>query len=413
MRTIYFAFSLCLLTSSCTGLAKPETRMREEEGAQVSSSADMFSSAAVLRPAPMTPLEPRPKTMDQSPPVNPSATRKVVYTGAVDLVVSSRQSALERIAALVEAKGGLVVRSSLAQIVVRVPPAAFDATLQEIERLGEVTDRSVDSEDITDQFVDVQGRLTIAKTSRDRLLSLLQNAKETKDVLSIEQEVRRLNEEIERMEGQLRVIDDRAQLATITVGVQERARPQTIGSRLESPFKWINMIGIEKLYDGSTWLYTPGPSWHFTRLFKGIPFKLATFSESPAPEGFVPISYYENNLLATTAGDSRLRVHRFEAEHKEEIGFWAMVLRKEFERQRGYEVIADEPFEIATKGLTGRVLRMETMFGGERWKYELYIVQRETWQKRLCTIEYARPVRESESDVAPTIDAAVKGMRVR
>jgi hypothetical protein len=81
---------------------------------------------------------------------------------------------------------------------------------------------SVDSQDVTEEFYDVEARIRNKKKQEERLLALLDTAAgELKDVLDIERELARVREEIERVEGRLRVLKDLTSLTTVNLRVRE------------------------------------------------------------------------------------------------------------------------------------------------------------------------------------------------
>jgi hypothetical protein len=88
--------------------------------------------------------------------------------------------------------------------------------------LGEVLDKAVTAEDVTDAFTAVDLRLTNARTTRDRLIALLAQAKDENEKLRILAQIRRLSEDIDVMEGQLRTLASLASFSRITVEVQAR-----------------------------------------------------------------------------------------------------------------------------------------------------------------------------------------------
>jgi hypothetical protein len=97
----------------------------------------------------------------------------------------------------------------------RVPVQDLDAVLDQLARLGEVKERSVSVEDVTDQQIDIQARLKNLVEARDRLRGHLQNAGELKDIVAVEAELTRVQTEIDSLEGRLKLLDASAALATI------------------------------------------------------------------------------------------------------------------------------------------------------------------------------------------------------
>jgi hypothetical protein len=157
--------------------------------------------------------------------------RRVIYNGSINLVVDSLQGMDEKIKKLVGEHEGKVAsyredrtygdRRS-ASWTLRVPSTSFDAVLNAIANLGVPESTNVDSEDVTEQFVDLEARLSNKKRLETELLKLLDEREgELKDVIAVKQELSGVREEIERIEGRLRYLRDRVELSTITVAARE------------------------------------------------------------------------------------------------------------------------------------------------------------------------------------------------
>jgi hypothetical protein len=68
---------------------------------------------------------------------------------------------------------------------------------------------------VTERVVDLDGRLTSAQASADRLRALIAQAATTSDIITVEKELEAREAEIESMQGARRVLRDRVDLATI------------------------------------------------------------------------------------------------------------------------------------------------------------------------------------------------------
>jgi hypothetical protein len=205
-------------------------------------------SAEQNQQAPTTPSKsPAPKTTPTS-----STTEKhlVIYTAQFSILVGSVEDAMKDLAKRIEEWKGYVQTADLRRVTFRVPAVNFDRAVEEISRLGVVTAKQVQSQDVTRQFMDVRLRIEVAEASRKRLLALLEKADTTEALLKIENEIRRLTEEIERMKGDLRTLGDQIVYSTITVDFSakaaeaKQAAPRRGGL---SYFAWINQIGAENV----------------------------------------------------------------------------------------------------------------------------------------------------------------------
>lgn len=174
-----------------------------------------------------------------------ATARKTIHTASLSIEVARVDDALQRCVAAVERSGGFVAARDDAVLTCRVPASGFAAFVAELRGLGRVLHEALRAEDVTRQHRDLGIRLENAKASRERLLALLAKADKVEDLLRIEEQLRRLTDEIETMTAELKSLDDRIALATVTVSFTAvaTARP---GAR-PSFFDWINRIGVARV----------------------------------------------------------------------------------------------------------------------------------------------------------------------
>jgi hypothetical protein len=118
-----------------------------------------------------------------------------------------------------------------------VPASRLDAALTTLKPLGNVLHESQSGEDVTDQVVDIQARLSNARHTETRLVDLLQKRTgELDHVLAAEREIARVREEIERLEAQRKNLDRRVTFATLKLEViEEQQATLDLGPR---PVPW-------------------------------------------------------------------------------------------------------------------------------------------------------------------------------
>ena len=159
------------------------------------------------------------------------AERDVVYTSSLRVRVGDASKAATTARSYADDAGGYLAKQDAdltgaeeVAVTLRVPSARFDDVVERLAALGTVQDRSIDSDDVTDQVVDLKGRLENAKASADRLRELLAKAEVIQNVVTIEDRLTQRETEIEQLEGQLQVVQDQVQLATIRVTFTEKAK---------------------------------------------------------------------------------------------------------------------------------------------------------------------------------------------
>jgi archaellum component FlaC len=104
-----------------------------------------------------------------------------------------------------------------AEIVIRVPKDKFHAAIQEIESYGKVLNENVNSEDITQQYIDLKARLSNLQHQEKRLLEILELAKNVDEILAIEKELERVRGEIESLQGQINYLERNVEMSIISI----------------------------------------------------------------------------------------------------------------------------------------------------------------------------------------------------
>ena len=173
--------------------------------------------------------------------------RKMIYTAQFTVMVTTTDEAISQLLTKTTELGGYLARRHNTTLTVRVPAAKFRALLAAIPELGRVLSESMNANDVTDQHTDLTIRLENAAKSRQRLLALLEKATKVEDMIKIEDALRRLTGEIERMKGQLKLMNDQVAFSTVTVDLKANApQAKSRKQRRRSRFYWINRIGIEQ-----------------------------------------------------------------------------------------------------------------------------------------------------------------------
>jgi hypothetical protein len=114
-----------------------------------------------------------------------------------------------------------------AYVTVRVPSKTYAAFVADTVKLGRVLFQSETSDDVTQQHVDMQARLGNLQAEQARLRQLFARAKNVSDMLAIEQELTRVQGDIESLQAQITYLEGQAAMATVTIELTE---PQAIVS---------------------------------------------------------------------------------------------------------------------------------------------------------------------------------------
>ena len=152
--------------------------------------------------------------------------RLLIKRASLEIEANDVAKAAQEATSVVETTGGYVENTRTgderASLTLRVPAVELAAVLDRLAALGKEKQRRVSSEDVTDTVIDLEATLKNKIALRDRLRTLLERAKDVKEVLAVEEQLTRLQSEIDSMEGRLKSLRGKVQLATIDLSIQRR-----------------------------------------------------------------------------------------------------------------------------------------------------------------------------------------------
>lgn len=161
-------------------------------------------------------------------PVN--IQRQEIITGNLYLTVDDPVGVADQVETITQSAGGRVdSRNDYADIGgenpssflwIRIPTDVLNDTLDEIESLGIVESKSLNSQDVTLQVVDINARIAVLEDSISRLLELLNNAETTTDIVAIETALSERQSELDSLNSQRNYLSDQIDFASIGVDLR-------------------------------------------------------------------------------------------------------------------------------------------------------------------------------------------------
>ncbi len=173
--------------------------------------------------------------------------RLVIRNATLSLVVHDPAGQVEKISQLATSLGGFVVTSNVfettfgdsgvtanqASITIRVPVDQLDEALKRIKGDAiEVRSQNVTGEDVTQQYTDLQSRLTNLEAAEAQLREIMASATKTEDVMLVYNQLVQVRGEIEQVKGQMQYFEQSAKLSAITADLipDVAAQPLQIGN---------------------------------------------------------------------------------------------------------------------------------------------------------------------------------------
>ena len=179
-------------------------------------------------------LEASGEPYDRAPGGDAVRERMLAWKASLSIEVADVTNAALRAVALAEENGGYLESRSDSSyggtsLKLRLPANTFTNAMGALETLGEVESRRVESEDVTEQYVDVEARLKNRIVLRDRLRKLLDQATEVKDILAIETELNRVQGDVDSMEARIKALRGRVDFAVLDLYLSQKSPTKILG----------------------------------------------------------------------------------------------------------------------------------------------------------------------------------------
>lgn len=157
--------------------------------------------------------------------------KKIIKDGRLGIKVGKLKEAKMNIDTLVRNMGGYYDKESLSNndysieynLIIRVPSNKLEILIDKIEKgEGEVAYKEIDARDVTEEFIDLETRLSNKRQYLAKYQELLKNAKSIKEILDIQEKIRGLEEEIESTTGRLKYLNNLVDYSTLDLNITQK-----------------------------------------------------------------------------------------------------------------------------------------------------------------------------------------------
>ncbi len=201
-------------------------------------------------------------------PDEPAVERKIIYSASIELLVTNVEAIQPQVEKVVADFKGYVAKSDVtgqagrsrtATWTLKVPVADYRAAVARLVALGQPVRNASDSQDVTEEFVDLTARVKNFKAEEETLNKLLKDtAIRLDDILKIREHIKIVRGEIERAEGRLKYLGLVTALSTITLQAREEVpyTPETptaaatFGEQIDTRFtaSWNSLVRSAKAF---------------------------------------------------------------------------------------------------------------------------------------------------------------------
>ena len=155
----------------------------------------------------------------------PQPDQKIIKNAAITLEVQEVFSALNQVTLLSSQYGGYVMNSRSwyeqdyphATYSFAVPVERFEEAIEQVRRLGKVLNETTNTQDVTDQYVDLEARIRNQEATAERIRGFLDETRTVDEALRVNQQLSQVEEQLEQLKGQRNALGQRAAFSTITV----------------------------------------------------------------------------------------------------------------------------------------------------------------------------------------------------
>lgn len=205
-KAIVIAAVGAFLSCSAAGQTETESAVAEEY------SAGFAADAAA---APMM------KAMRSANQSNAVPERKIVYRADLTIETTDLVGTREKILNLMETENGILEYNEQNEqqfyLSLKIPAEKFEEFLNEAKAVGRVIYSSISANDVTEQYIDTETRLTSKRALLEKYQSYLPQAKDLKEILEVEAQINSVTTELEQWEGRLQRLEKEVAYSSVSV----------------------------------------------------------------------------------------------------------------------------------------------------------------------------------------------------
>jgi hypothetical protein len=171
------------------------------------------------------------------------ANRLIIKNGEMTLLVEDTDRAIDQATGIAVDAGGYIVSSKTwiqgddkyASLTMGVPSDQFEVVQRRLRGLAlQVLNDVASGQDVSDEYVDLQSRLTNLQATEARIRGFLDKATKAEEALQVNTQLTQVQGEIEQVKGRMQYLKDRAAYSTIALEIHPRIPTPT-----PEPVTWL------------------------------------------------------------------------------------------------------------------------------------------------------------------------------
>lgn len=181
------------------------------------------------------------------------SNRLIIKNAEIKLLVDNSDTAIDRTTQIISDVGGYIISSRVwyeewgdnllkySTITIGVPSDQFERTLQRLRDVAiRVLDENATGEDVTVEYVDLQSQIKNLEATRDRIKGFLDVAENVEEALTVNEELSKIEGQIEEIQGRINYLADRSAYSTITITIEPELKdlPTLTPQPTRTPIPW-------------------------------------------------------------------------------------------------------------------------------------------------------------------------------
>ncbi|HLY67205.1 MAG TPA: DUF4349 domain-containing protein [Chloroflexota bacterium] len=171
----------------------------------------------------------------------PPVERMVIKNGSLNIMVEDPESSLSQVDQLVKTEQGLIASQTertqddktFVTLVIQVPPDNFEDTLAKLRELRARGTRAVNdtvsSQDVTEQYSDLDAQYRNLQATRDAYQKLLDKATAVSDIITLTREVASIQTQMDQIKGRQNLLGRQSAISSINLSLSP------VGASLPGP----------------------------------------------------------------------------------------------------------------------------------------------------------------------------------
>ena len=241
-----------------------------------------------------------------------ASERLMTYDATLRVVVQNIARAMESLKAMTGNLKGYVQGMADNSITLRVPASRLNDAIEQVGKLGEITSRNIQGDDVTEEMTDLDIRLRTTEETRNRLVELLKKSDKVEDLLKVEKELQRVVESLELIKGRIKYLGHAVAYSTLTVELNSPVAQTE--QRDAIPFPWVRSLATDIVLAPES-SFTPSRRW-------------GSWLRMELPSTFVKLAECEGSTRAMSGNGVRLLVRRQDNFEGGTTDFWTQIIRR-------------------------------------------------------------------------------------